>query len=175
MNKSFPTFTKTEIENKIKLANKEKDGWEFLWLLTDHYFDFMSSFKNQAEAFQEFNDEQHTLLAFNYLYGQVCNGGFLQLIQNGYGTYIFDNPFSEHIEKWGAKQTSEIVNKAKIIYDKNKEDLEKETTLNEFSEMYKDYEDFEPLDSKFYEVMDVEVDIIKDYVYKNIGNFAIVE
>ena len=175
MNKSFPKLKKTEIENKFEIAKKEQDGWEFLWLLTDYYFEFMSTFKNEAEAYKEFNDKQHTLLAYNYLYGQVCNGGFLQLIQNGYGAYIFDNPFSENIKEWGANETSQLVNKAKIIYDRNKKDLEKETSLNEFSEMYKDYTDFEPLDSKFYDVMDGEVEIIKDYVYKNIKYFAFVE
>ncbi len=125
MNKSFQELTRKEIEEKMTLAKKEEDGWEFLFLFIDHYFKYISSCKSQEQAFQEFNDEQHTLLVFNYLYGQVCNGGFLQLIQNGYGAYIFENPFSKQIRNWGAKNIANIVEKAKIIYDKNKKDLEK--------------------------------------------------
>ncbi len=172
MNKSFQKLTRKEIEDKMTLARKEEDGWEFLYLFTEHYFNYISSCESQEQAFKEFNDEQHTLLAFNYLYGQVCNGGFLQLIQNGYGAYIFENPFSKQIRKWGAKNIANIIEKAKIIYDKNKKDLEKETSLEEFSQMYNDYKDFDPLDDEFYKFMDSETNLIAEYVYKNVEQFA---
>ena len=39
--------------------------------------------------------EQHTLLAYQIFRDEVMEGGFCQLIQNGYGGYIFDNPFAK--------------------------------------------------------------------------------
>ena len=52
-------------------------------------------------------------------------GGFCQLIQNGYGGYIFDNPFAKVMRLWGAEEFSKLVYKAKKIYDANRKDLEK--------------------------------------------------
>jgi hypothetical protein len=129
--------------------------------------------RTDGERAEDLNDSQHTLLAHNFLYGQVSNGGFIQLIQNGYGGYIFDGPFSEIVKSWGAIKTAEIVDKAKIVYDKYKEELEQETTTEEFSELYKKIKDFEGLETEFYAVMDKETEIIRKYVEKNINDFVI--
>jgi hypothetical protein len=122
-----------------------------------------------------FNDSQLTLLAYNILYGQVSNGGFIQLIHNGYGGYIFDGPFSEIVKPWGAVKTAEIVDEAKIVYDKHKEELEQEKTAEEFSELYTKIKDFEELETEFYEVMDKETEIIRKYVEDNVNDFVIDE
>ena len=164
-NKTLPILSQDEINNA------KNDTWDFLFLFIDHYYETISSSQNE-EIMNEFSAEQHTLLAFNSLYGQVTNGGFLQLIQNGYGSYVFDNPFSEHIKNWGALEMAKIVDDAKIIYDQHKDALEKETTIEEFSKMYDEYTDFEPLDDKFYEIMDDEVEIIRKYVEDNLSFFA---
>lgn len=165
MNNTLPTFTQEEI-NKAK-----SDTWDFLFLFLDAYYQIMASDANE-QSMQAFSAAQHTLMAFNSLYGEVSNGGFLQLIQNGYGSYIFDNPFSAHIKEWGAVEIAKIVDEAKLIYEQHKDDLEKETSLEEFSAMYNEYTSFEPLDDKFYEVMDTELEIIKTYVEQNINSFA---
>ena len=120
-------------------------------------------------------EKQHTLLAYNYLYGEVCNGGFIQLIQNGYGGYVFDNPFSDYLREWGVEKIAEIVDKAKVIYEQHKEKLEAQTSLEEFSEMYDEITDFEPLEDQFYEVMDKETKLIKNYVENYLAEFAVIE
>ena len=120
-------------------------------------------------------EKQHTLLAYNYLYGEVCNGGFIQLIQNGYGGYVFDNPFSDYLREWGVEKIAEIVDKAKVIYEQHKEKLEAQTSLEEFSEMYDEITDFEPLEDQFYEVMDKETKLIKNYVENHLAEFAVIE
>lgn len=167
-NKTLP------IINKDQLAKAKEDSWDFLFLLIDPIHEMISS-DDSGEIMNQLSSEQHTLLAFNALYGQVTNGGFIQLIQNGYGEYIFDNPFSEHVKKWGALEIGKIVDDAKIIYDHNKVDLEKETDLEGFSKMYEEFTEFEPLDDRFYEVMDDELEIIRKYVEDNLDRFAIVE
>lgn len=67
-------------------------------------------------------------------------GGFCQLIQNGYGGYIFDNPFAKVMRLWGAEDFSKLVYKAKKIYDAHRHDLEKERTEDEFMAMYEQYD-----------------------------------
>lgn len=44
------------------------------------------------ETMQQLNSDQITLLGWSYLHSEVMNGGYIQLIYNGYGAFIFKNP-----------------------------------------------------------------------------------
>ena len=57
--------------------------------------------------------EQHSLLAYRIFRDEVTEGGFCQLIQNGYGAYIFGNPFARVMRLWGAESFSKLVYRAK--------------------------------------------------------------
>ena len=164
----LPQVSKADLEN----ANKESDAWNFLFVFTDKYLEIAVG-ENQ-EIMRDFTSSQHTLLAYNYLYAEVCNGGFIQLIQNGYGGYIFDNPFSDHLREWGIEKIAEIVDKAKVIYEQHKEKLEAQTNLEEFSKIYDEITDFESLEDKFYDVMDNETKLIKNYVENHLKEFAVI-
>ena len=159
---------------KIKakeLKKAKKDAWDFLEYVVFKYFEMTD---NNSEIMREFNNSQHTLLAYYYLDGQVCNGGFIRLIQNGYGGYIFDNPFSETIKLWGLEETANIVEEAKIIYNNNKNKWETQTSLEEFSALYKEINAFEPLEDRFYEIKKQDAEKIKKYVEENIHEFVII-
>ena len=45
-----------------------------------------------AETMGELNSDQVTLLAWDILHEEVMDGGFVQLIHNGYGQFIFKRP-----------------------------------------------------------------------------------
>ena len=87
--------------------------------------------------------EQHSLLSYQIFRDEIMVGGFCQLIQNGYGGYIFDNPFAKVMRLWGAEEFSKLVYRAKKIYDAHREDLEKERTEDEFMAMYEQYEAYD--------------------------------
>lgn len=89
---------KAEVIGKMQ---HEDSPWDFLYLFIDEYYRMMERDKSIIEYF---NPLQHTLLAFNYLYCQVCNGGFIQLIKNRYGAYIFESLFTETIKQWGVQK-----------------------------------------------------------------------
>lgn len=40
----------------------------------------------------DLNADQITLLAYHFLHEEVMDGGFVQLIHNGYGAFIYLNP-----------------------------------------------------------------------------------
>jgi hypothetical protein len=161
----LPEISKKDIENA------KDDAWDFIYIFINKYFEIIENSKDK-EIMREFNEYQHTLMAYMYLDSEVCNGGFIQLIQNGYGGYIFNNPFSEFIKSWGADKTAQIVEKAKEIYNKYKEELEEEKTMEEFSELYKKITEFRPLEDKYYEINDSETERIKEYVENHLNNFA---
>jgi tetratricopeptide (TPR) repeat protein len=161
-------------DTRTMLALSLKDDpWDYLFEYVDKYEEILVENPN-GKITDSFNDSQITLLVYSFLYGQVSNGGFIQLVQNGYGGLVFDSPFSEIIKTWGAEKTGEIVEKAGIIYNKYKDELEKEKSMEEFSELYSEITDFEPLEEEFFKTMENESNIVKKHVEDNASEFEII-
>ena len=149
----------------------EKGMDEFLKVFTDAYIEVLGDEMNE-ESMNRLNGYQHTLLAYRYFTDELNVGGFIQLIQNGYGGYIFDNPTAKALRMMGAKGISKLIYKAKEIFDKHREELERETTEEEFMAMYEQYEQFDELEEKFMEIEEEETAIIAHYVDEHIEDFA---
>ena len=92
---------------------------EFLQVFIDAYLDALGGNLN-AENMHLLNGHQHTLLAFHFLREEVMHGGLVQLIQNGYGSYIFDNPTAKALKQMGASELAKIIYKAREICDANR-------------------------------------------------------
>lgn len=69
-----------------------------------------------AETMSMLNANQITLLAFQIVHDEVMDGGFVQLIHNGYGPFIFKNPFAKSLRTWGMKEMAKLINKAHDLY-----------------------------------------------------------
>jgi len=119
-----------------------------------------------------FTNEAAVLLLFSTLKGQVENGGFIQLIQNGYGPALFDSPFIRDIGNWGATQLAELAGQAKSIYLAHKEYLERPRDIPEFSAMYKEFQAFEPLENHFYSIIDSQTASVRAYVEQHLAQLA---
>lgn len=153
----------------IEAAGKSID--EFLKVFTDAYLKELGG-DITVENMDKLNGYQHTLLAFRFFTDEVREGGFVQLIQNGYGGYIFDNPTAKALKLMGAKSLSKILYKAKEIYDKHRAELERETTEEEFMAMYERFEQFDELEEKYMEIEEEQTAIIAEYVDENLEDFT---
>ncbi len=160
-----------QIHEKEIIESAEKGMDEFLRVFTDAYLEALGGDIN-AENMDQLNGYQHTLLALRFFSEEVNEGGFVQLIQNGYGGYIFDNPVAKALKQMGAKGLSKILYKAKEIYDLHRTELERETSDEEFAAMYVDFEEFDELEEKFFYTEEEETGIIAQYVDENIDDFA---
>ena len=118
------------------------------------------------------NGWQHSLLAYFYFRDEVLEGGFVQLIQNGYGSYIFDNPFAKALRLFGLTDLSKLVYKAKEVYDANRQELEKETNEEDFTAMYEQYEAFDELEESFFEIEEDCTNKIARYIDEHLSDFA---
>lgn len=128
-----------------------------------------------AEKMALLNADQHTLLAYKLFKDEVCEGGLLQLIQNGYGSYIFHNPFAKALKGWGIPELAKLLYKAREIYDLCKDDLESERSDEEFMALYEQYEELNDLDDAFIENEELYTAMVADYVDNHIENFAEIE
>ena len=89
------------------------------------------------ETMQELNADQMTLLAWNTLHEEVMDGGFVQLIHNGYGTFIFKNPLAKALNKlWGMRELSKLIYDAHSLWLKHREEIEKDMTEEEFMALF---------------------------------------
>ena len=78
-----------------------------------------------TETMSELNSDQITLLAYSILRDEVMDGGFVQLIHNGYGPFIFKNPFAKAIKQWGLRDLSKLIYNAHSLYVKYGAEIEK--------------------------------------------------
>ena len=95
--------------------------------------------------------EQITLWGYFILRDEVMDGGFVQLIYNGYGPFFFDNPFAKAMRLWGLHDFSKVLYKAKKLYDERKLELTRERSDEEFMELFEQNPDFDELDDYFVE------------------------
>ncbi|MCE2616702.1 MAG: DMP19 family protein [Phocaeicola sp.] len=166
--------SRIEVSDKVLKHAAEDSMSAFLKVFTDKYLETIGGQIN-TQTMSLLNGYQHALLSFRIFVDEVETGGFIQLIQNGYGPYIFDNPFAKAMRLMGAKDFSKLIYDAKAIYDKHKEDLEKERTEEEFMAMYEQYDKLGDLDDEFLEMQDDVTEMLAHFVDEHIGEFATVK
>ncbi len=160
-----------QIHDKAIAQAVEKGMDEFLQVFIDAYLQAVDG-NLTPENMNKLNGLQHTLLAWHFFSTEMRDGGFVQLIQNGYGGYIFANPFAKAMKQFGAVELGKLVYKAKEIYDANKKELERETTEEEFNAMYVDFEVFDDLEELYFEMEEQQTALIAAYVDEHISNFC---
>jgi len=115
---------------------------------------------------------KHALWAFSTFYEQMNDGGFILLIQNGYGPYIFINPFAKSMRLMGAMDLSKLIYKAKKIYDQKKTDLERDYTEDEYMALYEQFDNLGELDDEFQNHKEDYIKALAKYVDVHIESFA---
>lgn len=147
---------------------------EFLQVIVNGIYEAISGELN-ADNMGELNADQITLLAYMDLRDEVMNGGFIQLIQNGYGPFIFHNPFDKAVRNWGLHDLYKIVNKCHKLYNKYHEALEKDCTNEEFAALYEQYPEFDEFDDVFVENEEGFTSMVAHYVDEHLDNFCKIE
>jgi hypothetical protein len=126
-----------------------------------------------AETLGELNSDQLTLLAWDTLHSEVMDGGFVQLIHNGYGPFIFKNPFAKAVKQlWGMRELSKLVYDAHSLYVKHHEAIERDCTDDEFMALFEQFPEFDDLDDLFVEKEEEWTEQIARYIDEHIDRFV---
>ena len=152
------------------LADAASDD-EYLHLVVEAY-ERLASPSTLLAKLDSFTNEAAVLLLFSTLKGQVENGGFIQLIQNGYGPAIFDSPLGPDLARWGASQTAELLDQARAIYQAHRAYLERPRALAEFLTLYKEFTQFELLENQFYDLAAGQTASVRAYAAQHLSQFA---
>ena len=129
-----------------------------------------------AETLGELNSDQLTLLAWDTLHSEVMDGGFVQLIHNGYGPFIFKNPFAKAVKQlWGMRELSKLVYDAHSLYVKHHEAIERDCTDEEFMALFEQFPEFDDLDDAFVEKEEEWTEQIARYIDEHLDRFATIQ
>lgn len=128
-----------------------------------------------ASSMQQLTADQITLWGYMTLRDELMDGGFVQLIYNGYGPFFFDNPFAKAMRLWGLHDFSKFLYKAKKEYDAHKADLTRERTDDDFMALFEQYPVFDDLDDEFVEEEEDITAAVAHYVDEHLSAFVVVE
>ena len=127
------------------------------------------------DTMSQLNADQITLLAWQTLHEEVMDGGFVQLIHNGYGPFIFKNPFAKALKFWGMRPLSKLIYDAHTLYVKYGQQLERDCTDDEFMALFEQFPEFDDLDDTFVEKEEEWTEQIARYIDEHIDRFATIE
>lgn len=128
-----------------------------------------------ADNMAELNADQITLITYVAMRDELMEGGFVQLIHNGLGSFIFRNPFDKAMRNWGLQGLYKLINKCHRLYNLHHEALEKDYTQEEFDALYEQYSDFDDFDNAFIEEEENFTNMVAHYVDEHITHFATIE
>jgi len=125
-----------------------------------------------ADNMGELNAEQITLLAYETLRDEVMDGGYVQLIHNGNGGFIFLNPFAKAMKLWGLRDLSKQIYSVHSLYLKYREALERDCSDEDFMALFEQYPEFDDYDDDFVEHEEEWTELVARYIDEHIELFA---
>lgn len=168
MEKNKITLTDSQLR---EAASKGMD--DFIQVFTDRFLEVIGGELN-AETMQLLNGEQISLLAYVMFRDEVTDGGFVQLIHNGYGPFIFENPFAKAMRLMGAREFSKLVYKGRKLYEQYRDELTRECSEEEFMALFESHPEFDDLDDSFIEMEEEVTETLARYVDEHLDQFAVI-
>ncbi len=159
--------------NDKDLATAANEGMDqFLTTIINAFKQQVGEEELNAQAMQQLTADQITLWGYMILRDELMDGGFVQLIYNGYGPFFFDNPFAKAMRLWGLHDFSKLLYKAKKVYDEHKADLTKERSDEDFMALFEQYPEFDDLDDEFVEEEEGITSAVAYYVDEHMTDFV---
>ncbi len=142
-------------------------GFDFGWYVLEPISEYIKDEKGELKKGNTLSYGQKALYYWWYVDAQVTNGGFTQFYYNGYGKYV--PTIIKGLKYIGDNKMAGLVNRSYEIYLKENKKIKdaRKGGLQEFSNLYKEIEDFDELDNEYYDLNEKTMKIIEKYVRKN--------
>ena len=166
---------KEVIVKDADLQQAAQEGMDaFLKVFTDAIHETIGG-ELTAENMGESNADQITLLSWEVLHEELMDGGFIQLIHNGYGPFIFKNPFAKALRLWELRGLSKLIYDAHTLWLKYRDEIEKDCDEEAFMALFERFPEFDDLDDLFIEHEEEWTEDIAHYVDDHLENFATIQ
>ena len=151
---------------------RERGSFDFLELIVNRISESVAGELN-GDTMARLTPEQITLWAYWIFRSEVLDGGHVQLIYNGYGPFIYRNPFAHVMKLWGLTDFAKFINKGHTLYKKHEAEITQERSDEEFMAMYELYPQFDDPEDFFIENEEEITATIAYYVDEHIEEFLI--
>ncbi|MEE0337672.1 MAG: DMP19 family protein [Prevotella sp.] len=159
----------------IELQKASEEGMDaFVDVFVKHTLDLVGG-ELTAETMPRLSADQITLLGYNILRDEVMNGGYIQLIHNGYGGFIFMNPFARAMKEWGLVELARHIRKVIPLYKKYRDRIEIDCDDDQFMALFEQMPEFDDFDDDFIVNEEQWTAQIAYYLDEHIDQFAIIE
>lgn len=164
---------------------EELDGISFIRWITDGYLSAVGGALTDQNM-EMLSAEQHAVLCYRYVLDEVMEGGFIQLILNGYAPYVLEGPFPMVVKKeWGAvlendkqelspvmKDFSKLLYDVKKEYHKHQDELSRELSDEDFMALYEQLEDLNEMGDDFLDDHQEEVTpLVAKMIVENLDQY----
>lgn len=164
---------------------EELDGISFIQWVTDGYLSAVGGALT-SQNMEVLSAEQHAVLCYRYVLDEVMEGGFIQLILNGYAPYVLEGPFPMVVKKeWGAvlgngaqelspimKDFSKLLYDVKKEYHKHQEVLSRDLSDEDFMALYEQLEDLNEMGDDFLDEHQEEVTpLVAKMIVENLDKY----
>ncbi len=148
---------KSDVYEAAKLSGDETVLWDlFLQPLHEELY------RRQDFTFlDDLSEGQQLMLSYDYIQMQVLQGGFIQLIQNGYIGLLPTMP--GWLSTIGCTEMAKVIDDVLKVYVLNREMLDRKTTVEEFARLYSEFAEFELLDEAFHRLHPPTQDVLLKY------------
>lgn len=120
--------------------------------------------------FDELTEGQQLLISYDYIQNQVLQGGFIQLIQNGYVSLLANMP--GWLNTIGEHEMAQVIDDALKAYVINRDVLDKDTSVEEFAMLYEQLPVFTDIDKRFEDHHEPTVVGLLQYATHHIHEFT---
>jgi hypothetical protein len=117
----------------------------------------------------DLSEGQQLILSYDYVQMQVMQGGFIQLIQNGYIGLLPSMP--QWLIVIGCDEMAKVIDDVLKVYVLNRDALDKKTTVEEFAQLYSEFKEFEGLDETFHSQHPKTMDMLLKYAINHHNEF----
>ena len=127
-------------------------------------------YRRQDFSFMDdLSEGQQLMLSYDYVQMQVLQGGFIQLLQNGYVGLLPSMP--QWLSVIGCDEMAKVIDDVLKVYVLNREALDKKTSVEEFAKLYAEFSEFEALDESFHIQHPKTIDMLLKYAVTHHSEF----
>lgn len=128
--------------------------------------------KLTPESMAGLSADQLTLIGYYQMREDVMDGGFVQLIHNGWGEFVFLNPVAKVLRMWGLRDLSNLIYDAHRLYTEHKGEIEREMSDEEFMALFEQLPCFDDLDDHFVEHEEEYTEAVARYIDGHLDQFC---
>lgn len=142
-------------------------GFDFGWFVLEPLSEYIQDRKGELKKGNTLSYGQKALYYWWYVDAQVTNGGFTQFYFNDYGKYV--PTIIKGLKHIGDDKMAELVNRSYELYLKENKKIKdaRDGSWDSFSNLYKEFKDFDELDDEYYNLNDRTMKIIENYIRSN--------